>query len=120
MLNRAVLRIDKLTYRVGARLLFDQADAAVNPGHRVGLVGRNGTGKTMLLRLISGELEPDGGRIEKPARWRLGITRQEAPDGPVSLIETVLSADREMTTLAEEVETADDPHRIGDPCAAAR
>jgi ATP-binding cassette, subfamily F, member 3 len=109
-----MLRIDKLTYRVGARPLFDQADAAVNSGHRVGLVGRNGTGKTTLLRLISGELQPDGGRIEKPARWRTGITRQEAPDGPVSLIETVLSADRELMALTEEAETADDPHRIAE------
>ena len=94
-----MLRIDNLTYRIGGRVLFEQSNAVVSTGHRVGLVGRNGAGKTTLLRLISGELEPDGGSIDKPARWRVGITRQEAPDGPTSLIETVLSADRELASL---------------------
>ena len=109
-----MLRINNLTYRIGARVLFDQSNAVVSTGHRVGLVGRNGTGKTTLLRLISGELEADGGGIEKPTRWRVGITRQEAPDGPASLIETVLSADRELAGLSEEAETAKDPHRIAE------
>ena len=67
-----MLRIEDLTYRIGARVLFDQTDAAVNPGHRVGLVGRNGTGKTTLLRLITGALAADGGAIHVPARWRGG------------------------------------------------
>ena len=64
-----MLRIDNLTYRIGARVLLDEADASINPGHRVGLVGRNGSGKTTLLRLISGELGLDGGRIDTPSRW---------------------------------------------------
>jgi ATP-binding cassette subfamily F protein 3 len=109
-----MLSINNLTYRVGARLLFDQSSAVVSSGQRVGLVGRNGAGKTTLLRLISGELEPDGGSIDKPSRWRVGITRQEAPDGPASLIETVLSADRELARLNQEADTAYDPHRIAE------
>ena len=109
-----MLRIDNLTYRIGPRLLFDQADASIDPGHRVGLVGRNGAGKTTLLRLIAGELDPDGGAIHKPARWRVGMTRQEAPSGPDSLIDTVMAADREMATLAAEAETAHDAHRIAE------
>ena len=51
-----MLRIDNLTYRIGDRVLFDRASAVVNAGHRVGFVGRNGTGKTTLLRLITGRL----------------------------------------------------------------
>ncbi|MGZ9020737.1 MAG: ATP-binding cassette domain-containing protein [Rhodoplanes sp.] len=74
-----MLRIDNLTYRIGARVLFDQSNAVVSTGHRVGLVGRNGTGKTTLLRLISGELEADGGRVEKPTRWR--VRRHHPPGG---------------------------------------
>ena len=109
-----MLRIDNLTYRIGARVLFDRADGIVGARHRVGLVGRNGTGKTTLLRLIAGELEPDGGHIERPLSWRVDITRQEAPDGPTGLIETVLSADRELARLSEEVKTANDPHRIAE------
>ena len=74
-----MLRIENLTYRIGRRLLLDRASAGINPGHRVGLVGRNGAGKTTLLRMIYGMLEPDEGDIELPNAWRVGITRQEAP-----------------------------------------
>jgi ATPase components of ABC transporters with duplicated ATPase domains len=109
-----MLRIDKLTYRVGPRVLFDQADATVNAGHRVGLVGRNGTGKTTLLRMIMRTVEPHEGRIDLPPRWRVGITSQEAPGGAQSLITTVLAADRELAALHAEAETATDPHRIAE------
>ncbi len=109
-----MLSIDNLTYRIGSRVLLDQATAAVNPGHRVGLVGRNGSGKTTLLRLISGELELDGGRIDTPSRWQIGMTRQEAPGGSESLIDTVLNADEEVAGLTAEAETASDPHRIAE------
>ena len=109
-----MLRIENLTYRIGARVLFDQADAVVNPGHRVGLVGRNGTGKTTLLRLITGALTLDGGAINVPARWRVGVTSQEAPGGRESLIDTVLATDTELAALNAEAETASDPHRISE------
>ena len=109
-----MLRIDKLTYRIGPRVLLDEAEATVNTGHRVGLVGRNGSGKTTLLRLISGELELDGGRIDTPSRWRVGMTRQEAPGGSESLIDTVLAADKEVAELTAEAETATDPDRIAE------
>ncbi len=109
-----MLTISGLTYRIGARVLLDGAEATVAGGHRVGLVGRNGCGKTTLLRLIAGMLEADGGRIEVPARWRIGLTSQEAPDGDASLIETVMAGDRELVALSAEAETATDGHRIAD------
>ena len=109
-----MLRIDQITYRIGPRTLFDGASATVNPGHRVGFVGRNGTGKTTLLGMLSGEGESDSGTISVPSRWRVGITRQEAPDGPESLIEIVLAADQELVALNREAETATDPQRIAE------
>ncbi len=109
-----MLNISNLTYRVGARMLIDGANVAINPGHRVGLVGRNGTGKTTLLRLITGELSPGGGEIEIPRRWSIGITSQEAPHGPRSLIDTVLAFDKELVSLLAEAETATDPERIAE------
>jgi ATP-binding cassette subfamily F protein 3 len=109
-----MLRLDQITYRIGPRTLFDGASATVDPGHRVGFVGRNGTGKTTLLGMLSGDTEPDSGTISVPSRWRIGITRQEAPDGPESLIEVVLAADEELARLNREAETATDPHRVAE------
>ncbi len=107
-----MLRIDNLTYRIGPRVLLDSASAAINAGHRVGFVGRNGTGKTTVLKLITKTLQVDGGDIEFPSRWRVGITSQEAPHGPQSLIDTVMAADKELVALLAEADTATDPDRI--------
>ena len=85
-----MLRLDEITYRIGARTLFDGASATIGPGHRVGFVGRNGTGKTTLLGMITGATEPDSGAVSVPSRWRIGITAQEAPGGPENLIDVVL------------------------------
>ena len=109
-----MLRLEQITYRIGPRTLFDGASATVNPGHRVGFVGRNGTGKTTLLGMVTGAIEPDSGTISVPSRWRIGITRQEAPDGPENLIEIVLAADQELARLNAEAETATEPHRIAE------
>src|SRR3546814_125164 len=92
----------------------DLATVSVNKGHKVGLVGANGTGKTTLLRLISGGLPLDGGTITIPQRWRIGTVAQEAPGGEESLLDTVLAADAERSSLMAEAETATDPHRIGE------
>ena len=109
-----MLKIDNLTYRIGERVLLDRISAAIHPGAKVGLVGRNGTGKTTLFRLIVGALQADGGDIEVPARWRVGITTQDAPSGPESLIDTVLGADRELAALWQEADSATDPGRIAE------
>ncbi len=115
MVNGApMLRIDSLTYRIGPRVLLEEVSASVNVGDRVGLVGRNGTGKTTLLRLICGDIGPESGSIEVPRRWRIGITRQEAPGGDKSLIDTVLAFDAELVSLLAESETATDPYRIAE------
>ena len=110
----AMLHIKDLTFRYGGRVLFEQATVAVPRGHRVALVGRNGTGKSTLLRLIAGELAHDGGSIRLPAGLKVGLLAQEAPGGEASLLETVLAADHERTALLAEAETATDPHRIAD------
>mgnify|MGYP001190364410 CR=1 FL=1 len=109
-----MLQINDATYRIGGRLILDQATVAVSRGHRVGLVGANGTGKTTLLRLIAGELPLDGGSITVPQRWRIGMVAQEAPGGEQSLLDTVLAADIERSALLVEAETATDPDRIAE------
>src|SRR6185437_4941486 len=90
------------------------ASAQLPTGRRVGLVGRNGAGKTTLLKLIQGELHADGGDLSLPSGARMGSVAQEAPSSRVSLLDTVLEADKERTALLAEAEHATDPHRIGD------
>jgi ATP-binding cassette, subfamily F, member 3 len=110
-----VLAIRNLTIRIAGRALLEDADLAVDPGRRVGLVGRNGAGKSTLLRAISGELAPDGGEIRLAARARLGHVAQEAPAGPRSLLDTVLEADTERAALLAETERGGaDPARLGE------
>ncbi len=109
-----MLQIENLTYRIAGRILLDKTSAAIDAGHRVGLVGRNGTGKTTLMRLITGQLSPEAGDINVPSRWSIGITSQEAPNGPLSLVDTVLAADTELTRLNQEADTATDPERIAE------
>jgi ATP-binding cassette subfamily F protein 3 len=103
----SLLVIDRVTLRVGGRTLLDEAELRVDPGRRVGLVGRNGAGKTTLLRAISGETAVDGGEIRLSARARLAQVKQEAPSGPQSLLETVLATDTERLALLAEQERAD-------------
>ncbi|CAK0770362.1 putative ATP-binding protein YheS [Azospirillaceae bacterium] len=109
-----MLQINDLVFRFGGRVLFDQATAVIPKGHRVALIGRNGTGKTTLLRLIAGELSPDGGSIATPPGYRIGVVAQEAPGGDQSLLDAVLAADTERTGLLAEAEHAHDPHRIAE------
>ena len=74
--------------------------ARITPGARVGLVGRNGTGKTTLFNVITGDISPEHGSVEMPPRWRIGRLAQEAPNGPESLLEVVLKADVERSAAA--------------------
>jgi ATP-binding cassette subfamily F protein 3 len=109
----SLLIISNLTIRLGGRALLDGGDLTVDGGRRIGLVGRNGAGKSTLLRAIAGELTPDGGDIRLAARARIATVRQEAPEGPASLLDTVLTGDPERLALLHEAETAP-PERLAE------
>ena len=109
-----MLRIKDISYSVEGRPLLVEASATIPAGHKVGVVGANGTGKTTLIRLIRGELTLDGGTIELPERAKVGGVAQEVPSSETSLIDTVLSADTERASLMAEAETASDPDRIAE------
>jgi len=109
-----MLHVNDLSYRIEGRLLFDQATAAISGGWKVGFVGRNGTGKSTLLRMIKGELYAGDEEISLQKGARLGSVDQEAPASAKSLMETVLEQDAERAALLAEAEIASDPHRIAE------
>jgi ATP-binding cassette subfamily F protein 3 len=95
----SVLILDTVSYSIAGRNLLERASLMVDPGRRIGLIGRNGAGKSTLLKLIAGELQADGGTIRLGQRVRLGYVAQEAPGGDISPLDVVLRADAERTAL---------------------
>jgi ATP-binding cassette subfamily F protein 3 len=108
-----LLQIDNLTFDSWGRRFFDEASVSLPVGAKVGLVGRNGIGKSTLFKLILDELHPGGGEIRIPKRARITAVAQEHPATPVSLLDTVLEADVERHTLLQKLETAA-PEEMGD------
>jgi len=109
-----MLSLTDISIRLAGRLLIDHSSAQIVPGARVGLVGRNGTGKSTLFKAFRGELPIESGTITIPPRWSVGSLAQEAPNGPESLVEVVLKADLERDALLREADGAHDPHRIAE------
>src|SRR5580692_10105598 len=109
----SILVISGAIIRLGGRALLDGADLTIDPGRRIGLVGRNGAGKSTLLRAITGDIALDGGDMRFARNTRIATVRQEAPEGPTSLLDTVLEGDPERLTLLAEVERAD-PLRLAE------
>jgi ATP-binding cassette subfamily F protein 3 len=101
-----MIRIENLVFDAWGRRFFDSASVNIPPGAKVGLVGRNGVGKTTLFKLIMGELAPQGGDILYPKSARIGSVDQEHPATPVTLLDTILAADTLREQLNAELETA--------------
>jgi ATP-binding cassette, subfamily F, member 3 len=108
-----MLSITDLTFRIAGRTLLDKVSISIPSGHRVGLVGPNGTGKSTLFKLISGELQADGGEISLIKGATMGMVRQDLPDDDTSIIDVVLDSHTERASLLKEAETTEDPDRIG-------
>ncbi|MXR69750.1 ABC transporter ATP-binding protein [Shewanella sp. JBTF-M18] len=99
----------------GSKTLLDEASLTVYPGHKVGLVGANGTGKSSLLALIMGHLSLDKGEISVPTGWQIATVAQETPALEVSALEYVIDGDREYRELEEALHKAqleDNGHQI--------
>jgi len=104
-----------LQIRRGTRVLLDNATATINPGQKVGLVGKNGCGKSTLLSLLKGEMTADGGSYTFPGNWQLAWVNQETPALAVPAIEYVIDGDREYRQFEGELNAAnarDDGHAI--------
>ena len=110
-----MLSLEHINLRRGPDLLLEDASVVLHKGWRVGLVGRNGTGKSSLFKLIMGELESDGGNLNLPADWRLAMMAQEVPALEQPAIDYVLDGHRALRRAEKrlaEAEAAGDNHAI--------
>jgi ATP-binding cassette subfamily F protein 3 len=110
-----MLSLEHINLRRGPDLLLEDASVVLHKGWRVGLVGRNGTGKSSLFKLIMGELESDGGNLNLPADWRLAMMAQEVPALEQPAIDYVLDGHRALRRgekALADAEAAGDNHAI--------
>lgn len=108
-----MLQINDLTFDAWGRRFFDHASVSLPPGAKVGLIGRNGVGKSTLFKLILGQLHASDDEISLPKAARIGSVDQEHPATPVTLLETVLEADEERHRLLTSLDTAE-PEDMGE------
>ena len=104
-----------LQIRRGTNVLLDNASATINPGQKVGLVGKNGCGKSTLISLLKNEMSADAGNLTFPSNWALAWVNQETPALDVPAIEYVIDGDREFRQLESDLRDAnerDDGHAI--------
>ena len=106
-----------VTLRRGTKTLLDKTSVTINPGEKVGLVGRNGAGKSTLFGLINGTLHEDGGDFSMPSAWRMGQVAQDMPETDQSATDFVIDGDVTLLAARNEVvdaETSDDGMRMAE------
>ena len=110
-----MITLKNISLRRGSKLLLDQACVTLNPGEKVGLVGRNGAGKSSLFALLNRSLQEDSGEFYIPTQWRMGQVAQEMPETSQSATEFVIDGDTALLAAREEVtaaEATDDGERM--------
>ncbi len=117
-----MIRISNLTLARGTKRLLEGASLTVHAGHKIGLVGPNGCGKSSLFALLRGELHADAGNLELPAAWTIAHVAQETPAVPAPAIEFVLNGDHELREVERALEAAGaaaavDPEQAGETLA---
>ncbi len=112
-----MILLNNVTLRRGAKVLLDSASVTLNPGEKVGLVGRNGAGKSTLFALLNGSLHEDGGDFSMPPTWRMAQVAQHMPETEESATDFVLNGDTRLSTLRGELQAAEES---GDGMAIAQ
>ncbi|MCB2003725.1 MAG: ABC-F family ATP-binding cassette domain-containing protein, partial [Rhodoferax sp.] len=110
-----MITLKNVTLRRGTKVLLDNASVTLNPGEKVGLVGRNGAGKSSLFALLDGSLHEDAGDFSVPAQWRMGQVAQNMPETDMSATEFVIQGDVRLLAAQQEVaaaEASDDGDRM--------
>jgi ATP-binding cassette subfamily F protein 3 len=102
-----MIQLKNVTLRRSAKVLLDAASVTLNPGEKVGLVGRNGAGKSTLFALLNGTLHEDGGDFSVPKQWRLAQVAQNMPETEETATHFVLGGDTRLTELRAALEAAE-------------
>ncbi|RUO49064.1 ATP-binding cassette domain-containing protein [Pseudidiomarina donghaiensis] len=111
-----MINIRAMSLMRGGKVLLENADITIFPGHHVGVVGRNGTGKSSLFALLRQELSVEQGSCEAPKAWRIASVQQETPALERSALDYVLDGDTELRELEAQLAQAEadhDGHAIG-------
>jgi ATP-binding cassette subfamily F protein 3 len=98
-----MIRLQQVILARGVKPLFDSVDVTLNPGDKIGLIGSNGAGKSSLFAMLRGELHPDQGSIEFPAKWQLAHVAQETPPLERSAIDYAIDGDVTLRKLEAEL-----------------
>ena len=110
-----MITLKNISLRRGAKILLDQTSVSLNPGEKVGLVGRNGAGKSSLFALLNKTLTEDSGEFDIPSQWRMGQVAQDMPETDASATDFVIEGDTELVAARLEVtaaEATDDGERM--------
>jgi ATP-binding cassette subfamily F protein 3 len=111
--------LKNITLRRGAKVLLDDASVTINPGEKVGLVGRNGAGKSTLFALFNGTLHEDGGDFSLPKHWRMAEVAQNMPETDESATDFVIGGDARLLESRAALAIAEARH-AADPGDAAQ
>ena len=103
-----MITLKNISLRRGTKLLLDQASVTLNPGEKVGLVGRNGAGKSSLFALLNRSLQEYSGEFHIPTQWRMGQVSQDMPETSQSATEFVIDGDTALLSARSEVTAAED------------
>lgn len=101
-----MIQINNIDFKIGTKELFQNASAQISPGQKVGLVGRNGCGKSTLFSLLTGVHVPDHGEISIPQDWKIASVAQETPALDTPAIDYVIAGDQAYVRLQEQLATA--------------
>ena len=102
-----MITLNNVSLRRGAKLLLDKATVTLNPGEKVGLVGRNGAGKSTLFALLNGSLHEDGGDFSIPKIWRMAQVAQNMPETDETATDFVIAGDTKLIELRQMLAAAE-------------
>jgi ATP-binding cassette subfamily F protein 3 len=105
-----MITLRDITLRRGTKVVLQAASLVLHPGEKVGLIGRNGAGKSSLFALLAGRLQADAGDVEIPPRWRLGEVAQHMPETDQGATDFVLAGDLPLVAAQEALAVAEAAH----------